>query len=68
MWRVSARFSVHVLAAEMHTHYRENVAISVEKTPLAATCDEGTFRPTREDEEKKISTHRKEKMVEQFPN
>ena len=40
---------------------RENAAISFEKTPLAATCDEGTFRPTRECEKKKISAHRKEK-------
>ena len=40
---------------------RENAAIPFEKNPLAATCDEGTFRPARENEKKKISTHRKRK-------
>ena len=34
---------------------RENVAIFFEKNTLAATCDEGTYRPTRECEKKKIS-------------
>jgi hypothetical protein len=44
----------------MNLEERENAAISFEKKNLAATCDEGTFRPARECEKKKISTHRKE--------